>query len=854
MDTATVATPVDERDVFVPPADFLPPAPCAPAKPQPAVLPPELGPPPVLPARPSSPDPAGQTPAWLPDLSRRHMAAALKAAIDLEIERGTPFLLVPVFLAIGAIVNFNLRQEPPVWMLATAAIAAIAIFAATRHRRVVEFAGAALSLVLLGLVLGGVETARLSTPMLGGEIATTLTGRVIDLDRLDNGRTRLVLDVVATERPKLRYVPKRVRVSARKVPEGLRAGALVTGLARLQPPSGPVRPGSYDFSFESYFDGIGATGFFMRGPDIVPAPDPQAARASLADFVANLRMEVADRVRARIGGPEGDIAAALMVGVRAGIPEDVNEAMRRSGLYHIISISGLHMALVAGVFMGFFRACLALFPGLASRHPVKKIAAFAAILAISAYLFISGSEVAAERSFVMLAVMLAAVLFDRAALTMRNLAISALVVIVISPHEIVGPSFQMSFAATAALVGAYAWWSDRPARRQASVPERSLLRAGAGRAATVTLGLVVTSLVAGLATAAFGVYHFQRVSPLGLASNLAAMPVVSFVVMPFGVLSALAMPFGLEGPFLEAMGWGLSAMIAISRWFSERSPVDAVGQISGLSVALLAIALIVAAMSTTWLRLFAVPIAMAGLIALPATRTPDVLVAEDGRLVGVATGSGSIAVDRERPNAFTLVNWKRTLGVDDVVKPAMTAPEAKTEKGKGAARQNPASRQLAASVRPQVGRFHCDDTRCVIALPDGGTLVHTRDAEVARNACASARIIVLDDPTVDLACADRTVAVIGARALARSGSAAVYLSDEKPGMRPTVDFAIDGNARPWHRHRVHSRAARGMAPFVPKPKPPAVSTETPAAPVSNRSTPAAELRALPERGAAKPAQ
>ena len=146
--------------------------------------------------------------------------------------------------------------------------------------------------------------------------------------------------------------------------------------------------------------------------------------------------------------------------MRGGIPEDVNEALRRTGLYHIISISGLHMAMVAGTVMLLMRLGFAAFPGFTSRRPVKKYAAGAALAATAGYLFISGAEVAAQRSFIMLAVMLTAVLFDRAALTMRNLAVSAVVVIVVSPHEVVGPSFQMSFAATAALVAAYAWWSD----------------------------------------------------------------------------------------------------------------------------------------------------------------------------------------------------------------------------------------------------------------------------------------------------------------------------------------------------------------------------------------------------------
>ena len=203
---------------------------------------------------------------------------------------------------------------------------------------------------------------------------------------------------------------------------------MATGYARLLPPTGPVRPDSYDFSFDSYFAGIGASGFFLGNPKIVASEDaPLAARLSSA--IENARETIADHIRASIGGAEGEIAAALIVGVRAGIPEEINEAMRRTGIYHIISISGLHMALVAGTIMALLRGAFALFPDFSSRRPVKKYAAAAALLSIAAYLVISGIVVAAERSFIMLAVMLVAVLFDRAALTMRNLAISAIAVI-----------------------------------------------------------------------------------------------------------------------------------------------------------------------------------------------------------------------------------------------------------------------------------------------------------------------------------------------------------------------------------------------------------------------------------------
>jgi len=594
---------------------------------------------------------------------------AIKDALTLEAERGTAVLFVPVFLAAGAFLYFGLPNEPAgLHIVALAAAASVAAFFSP-PRKTWRPAVLAILFVCLGALLAKVETWRMGTMILGSEVATRVTGRIVAMDRFPNGRARLTIDVVSTERPKLRYTPQRIRATARKLPAGTIVGSTISGLVRLRPPSGPVRPDSYDFSFDSYFDGIGASGFFMGRLALLDAPQPGAASAFMA-AIENARDRIASRVRERIGGAEGEIGAALMVGARAGIPVDISEALRRSGLYHVISISGLHMALVAGVVIGALRSGLALFPAFASRRPVRKYAAAAGLAAIAAYMLISGGEVAAQRSFLMLAVMLTALLFDRAALTMRNLAISAVVVIVATPHEVVGPSFQMSFAATAALVAAYAWWTDRRKTIAAPVPARSSFPTAVLRGAVkLVAGLLVTSLVAGFATTIYSAYHFQRIAPLSLVSNLVAMPFVSAVVMPSAVLAAVAMPFGLDGPFLDLMGLGLSAMIAVSEWFSRHSPIDAVGLVSGRSVLLITFALIVATFASTWLRLAAIPFVLAGVLSIAAVRAPDVLISEDGALVGFLTPDGKLAVNVTRPDAFTASNWRRALRADDIRKP-----------------------------------------------------------------------------------------------------------------------------------------------------------------------------------------
>ncbi|MBN9236250.1 MULTISPECIES: ComEC/Rec2 family competence protein [Phyllobacteriaceae] len=759
------------------------------------VLPPEIArlqPPPVLPDRIA---------VWtrrMRLLLRQDWRGALGSVVSLELDRGAAFLFAPVFLAAGAAVYFSLTEEPAFLqpVASCLALAAIALLAGAKA----HLAAMAVLFFVLGILAGKVETWRMPGDTLGAEVSTGITGRVVAVEPMASGRTRLTLDVLSTQRPKLRYQPERVRLSALAVPDGVKAGSEVNGYARLMPPAGPVRPNGYDFSFESFFDGIGATGFFMGKPKLVtPANDAMPVMARLSVAVETARETIAARIRATIGGAEGEIAAALIVGVRAGIPEPVNEAMRRTGIYHIISISGLHMALVAGTVMALLRGTFALFPDFSARHPVKKYAALAALVSIAAYLAISGMVVAAERSFIMLAVMLVAVLLDRAALSMRNLAISAVVVILIAPHEVVGPSFQMSFAATAALIGAYAAWSERRGIAPTGPPPaRSLAGFLVHKSLVGLIGLAVTSIVAGLATALFAAWHFQRISPLSLLANLAVMPIVSLVVMPAAVFSALAMPFGADGPFLYAMGKGLSAMMAIAEWISARSPVDAVGLVSTQSVLLVTAALAIGAMATTWLRLLAVPLAFAGIVAMDDVETPDVLVAEDARLVAMPIGGGELAVSRPRPNAFTLDNWRRALDAETVVLPETAAS---------------AGVALAdAQDLPPGTPFLCAQDLCFARHPDGPVVATAPNARAAKPACAVAAVIVIDDATARDLCEDAAVVVITRQDLARAGSAAVYFDPQNAAAAATARFALEDSSRPWHAQRRFSREARGLPP------------------------------------------
>jgi competence protein ComEC len=364
-------------------------------------------------------------------------------------------------------------------------------------------------------------------------------------------------------------------------------------------------------------------------------------------------------VAAALPGDRGRIATALITGDRGGISEETQEAMRASGLGHVLAISGLHMALIAGSAFWILRALLALSPGLALRHPIKKWAAVGALLVATVYLGISGAHVATQRAYIMLAIMLLAVLVDRRAITLRNVALAAFVVLILSPESLLTASFQMSFAATIALVAVYqeltAWSHRRP---QLVDDSRAY-----GIAATVwrfCAGLFVTSLVAGLATTPFAIYHFQRMAPLTLLANLLAMPALALVVMPMAFLAVLLMPLGLEYLPLAAMSWGLGWIIGVAEWTSGLT-----GAAGGVRM-VPALALIFVVVGFLWLalwrqswRLFGlVPIAVAVPIAVLAPR-PDILVSPGGSAAAIRGGDGRLSVIAGPGSRFAIDNWLR---------------------------------------------------------------------------------------------------------------------------------------------------------------------------------------------------
>ena len=400
-----------------------------------------------------------------------------------------------------------------------------------------------------------------------------------------------------------------------------------------------------------------------------------------------MRDAIDARIRSVISGDSGAIASALITGKRDAISAPVNDAMYVSSLAHVLSISGYHMAVVAGVVFFAIRASLALIPAFASRYPIKKWAALAAHLVVAAfYLLLSGAEVATQRAFIMTAIVLIGVMFDRPALTLRTIAVAAIAVLLVAPQALVHPSFQMSFAATLALVAAYErglpWFSTPP-----ETPLATRIALWGGREA---VALIVASMVAGLATTLFAAFHFHRLAPYGVIANLLAMPIVSAWVMPAGLLALFAIPFGFDGFFWRLMGEGIDWMIAVALFVA--SLPGAVGRIGafGMGPLMLGTAgLIVLCLLRTPIRFAGAAFLVAATIWAGRASLPDIRISSDGAIVAVRNGDGRLSVMKSRNDDFTIKEW---LAAD------------------GDARA-PRDESLSEHIR-------CDSEGCVATMPD----------------------------------------------------------------------------------------------------------------------------------------
>lgn len=677
-------------------------------------------------------------------------------------QRSRWVLFVPVAIGLGVGLYFAGLREPsggPVLAVLLALWAGF--FLALWRNWAVRYVFLALALVALGFSAGCLRALTVAAPMLEKKLGpVTVEGRVFDVDRLENGAFRLVLEDMDIERLARNQTPARARVSVRVDSARPEPGDRVRLLAVLQPLSLPVAPGSFDFRRHAWFAGIGATGYALSAPQPVE-------RDGDGPFFEGFRQTATDAIHKAVSDADSAaVTAALLLDERHEITDEIWHDIRAAGLAHLIAISGMHVGIVAGFVFFVVRALLALSERAALFWPIKKISALAAVLAAVGYMLVAGSPVPAQRSVLMLSVVMLAVILDREPFSLRLAAFAACCVLLAAPEALPGPSFQMSFAAVVALIAFY----------EEFAPGLGGWARGGGwprRAALYLFGSMVTTVIASLATAPFSLYHFQQVALwASVIANMIAVPLTVFLIMPAGFIGLLLVPFGAGGPFFALAGFGNRLVIDLAASLAD-GPMNMLSTPAWpLSGFLLVVAgMLWAVLWRGWLRLGGMVFILAGAWLVATVPEPDVLVSGGGRLAAVRGDGGQLVFSSARREVFVRREWMRrdARGPDD---------KGQTWPGAG---------------DPGRDGLTCDAAACLYRTR-GRTVSFVRSRSALAEDCAAADVVIAMDLSIK-AKDCRAPIVVDRWDLRDKGTHALYIGGD--GKIILRNVAEERGDRPW---------------------------------------------------------
>jgi competence protein ComEC len=542
-----------------------------------------------------------------------------------EAERGRLALFLPVAMGAGDLLYFSLDAEPAGWIGAACLLMFGLAGVLLRPWGAARCSVALLAAAALGFGAAQWATWRAPPPANLPRRAVIITGAVSLMEALPEGRR------VTLAQPALgdgHALARLLRIRLRRDDAGaINSGDVLRVRAMVRPPAPPSYPGAWDLQRDAWFGGLAGYGYALGAAEIV-TPHRDGS-------LAGLRARIAARVMSVVSGTEGAIAAVLLTGLPAAIPEADRAAFRGSGLAHLLAIAGLHIGIVMGLVMGLTRRTLVLSEWVALHWPVKQIAAVAALGAGGGYALLTGLHVPIMRSFAMAALVVLGLLAGRRAVSLRGLAVAAAVIIVVAPEEVVGVSFQMSFSAVLALIAGYG--ALRPLLRRVHG------RAWHQRVFGHVVGLVLTSLLAGAASAPFAAYHFGQVQLYFIVANVVAVPLTAFWVMPAGLVSLALMPFGLDGGMLRAMGAGVHAVLWVGRMVSAWPAATlSVPHMPAWGLTLVGIGMAWLGLYRSRIRLAGLPALVIGLISPILVPPADMLVSADARVIAVRTDLGMV--------------------------------------------------------------------------------------------------------------------------------------------------------------------------------------------------------------------
>ncbi len=572
---------------------------------------------------------------------------------NFQQDKSRVVLWYPPLLALGTGIYFSLPQEPSKWLtLGLIETLIVIAFLCRRRQRLLKILGAA-ALVVVGFMLIQIKSIYLAAaPQKFPDKTFYFKGEIAAIDSNYQGRRRFTLQNLQDFEGHV-YAGK-YRIVQRSKKGEAKVGECVEMIGRIMPLAKAVVPGGYQFDRKSYFAGLKGSGFAESRWFKIDCPNG-GRHKTFSAYIADIRQKIVDRITALLPPDEAAITAAVIAGERSLIGQRLNEQYRDSGLAHFLSISGLHMSMLAGLMFFLVRFILALFPPVALQFDTKKIAAVMALAMSLIYLLISGMEIPAQRAFIMTSVVLLGVLTDRRAISMQTIALAAFLVLLFNPEVLTSASFQMSFAAVLGLIAFYEKVESR-VRKFLHIDGMNKWLRGIW---LYIIGVVVSDFIASLMTLPFAVYHFNMVALYTTLGNFMAGPIIGLIIMPFVLLSLLLLPLGLDAPFIKIVGLGIKWVNDITAWVASLP-------YAGYQVPSMPFwGLLLIVIGGLWLMLwqekwrllgwFGIII---GVMSLLTVRVPDIMISADTKAVAFKNSEGRLELVASRGARFVKSVWQ----------------------------------------------------------------------------------------------------------------------------------------------------------------------------------------------------
>lgn len=536
---------------------------------------------------------------------------------------GRLFYWVTVLIGAGILFYFSLLSEPLLPLVVLVILLCFSLAWYCYKDQKFWWAGFFLvpGLFILGIFLAQIRVLSVQTNFIAKEGLYRVSGIVKDIEA-DEKAHRVLLENVRLEE-EMKASIQRVRIRSYHAKE-LQIDDEVSVLASLKAPSGPTWPGGFDFRRYAYFRNLSAVGYSVSDFDILSRGGNSAGHVAKIRHQINKILDQIENYSSR------GIAKALLTGDRSAVPEDVLEDIRDAGLAHLLSISGLHVGLVAGFIFFVIRGGLALFPGIALKYPIKKIAAVIGLLSAFSYALLVGMPVPTQRAVLMTGLVFIAIIVDRSPISFRLVSFAALLIMLFKPEAVVEVSFQLSFAAVICLIAFYEWFYK-------NLSHKFYGRNSFEKLGLYFLGVVITTVIASLATAPLTLYHFQHFAVYGVVSNVIAVPLMSFIIMPGLIITLLLMPFGAEGWLLSILDICIRQIIDVAHYTANlEGAVFYAGFWPVSAISLFTLSALILVLTKDRLRIFAsIPLFLLAFVPIYMVKTPDILISADSQLTGI---------------------------------------------------------------------------------------------------------------------------------------------------------------------------------------------------------------------------